>query len=295
MNKEKIEGFIIKGIGGFYDVKATDTGKIIRCSLRGLLRLKKITPAIGDHVIVNQEEDGHYVIEEIKERRNYFLRPPVANVDTAVLVFSMNNPPPNFAVMTKLLVQCEYNKVEVILCFTKSDLAGEKAVSNIEDYLYATDYPMYIVGFDEERDRMIHEIKERLIGKTSFLAGPSGTGKSTLINAMIPEAQMAIGEISKKALRGRHTTRHVELVPLEAGGAIVDTPGFTSIELGENIERETLKYYFREFDNAGCKFRDCVHLNEPNCAIKKQLERKEISSQRYQFYLQLLDKTENKY
>lgn len=295
MNRKKIKGFITKGIGGFYDVKSTDFNETIQCSLRGLLRLKDLTPAIGDKVIVNREEDGHYVIEEIQERRNYFVRPPVANVDTAVLVFSINNPSPNFTVLTKLLVQCEYNEVEVVLCFTKSDLASEKAITKIKDYLYATDYPLYILGFDEERDRVIYEIRERLIGKTSFLAGPSGTGKSTLINAMIPEAQMEIGEISKKALRGRHTTRHVELIPLKAGGAIVDTPGFTSIELGEQIEREALKYYFREFDNAGCKFNDCVHLNEPQCAIKKQLEQKEISAQRYQSYLQLLEKTESKY
>ncbi len=295
MNGNKIKGFITKGIGGFYDVKSSDFNETLQCSLRGLLRIKGVTPAIGDKVIVNKEEDGHYVIEEIEERSNYFVRPPVANVDTAVLVFSVNNPPPNMEVLTKLLVQCEYNEVEVILCFTKVDLATEKNINKMKNYLYATDYPVFLLGFNEKRQSVVDEIKERLVGKISFLAGPSGTGKSTLINAMIPEAQMEIGEISKKALRGRHTTRHVELIPLGAGGAVVDTPGFTSIELGAFIERDILKYYFKEFDNDGCKFNDCVHLNEPRCAVKKQLERSEISSQRYHAYLELLKKTENKY
>ncbi len=283
-----IEGIIIRGVGGNYYV---DTGEeIIECRARGLFRLKNIKPLVGDKVIIRlTEEDEHSgYIEEINERTNEIKRPPVANAEQLLIFFAVKNPEPSFLLLDKLLIAAEVNKLKPIVCFNKSDLADEKTKEEIFDILKNTDYKVIFTSNKDQKS--IEMLKDILKDKLSVFSGPSGVGKSSIMNAVQPDFQLVTGEISNKLKRGKHTTRHAEIYKLSFGGYVVDTPGFSSFEL-EGINEYELKEYYPEIKklDEGCRFADCLHYKEPDCVIKDAVENGLISKTRYLNYIRLLE------
>lgn len=286
-----LEGIIIKGIGGFYYVK-TKKG-IYECRARGVFREEKITPLIGDNVLIriNEEDDTGY-IEEIKERKTQLLRPPVANVEQVLIVMSVKKPELNFWLLDRFLVLIEHEKLDVIICINKIDLTEIKKLEEINNIYKSIGYKVIFTSV--KTNEGISSLKENLKDKVTVFAGPSGVGKSSLLNKIQPNLKLETGEVSKKTRRGKHTTRHVELLKLVEGGYVLDTPGFSSLNL-DFIEKEELKYYFREMKelNLLCKFSSCLHKNEPNCEIKKRVKEGSISKIRYENYLKFLEEIKN--
>ncbi|MFA9422538.1 MAG: ribosome small subunit-dependent GTPase A [Sedimentibacter sp.] len=287
-----IKGIIIRGVGGNYYV---DIGQeVIECRARGLFRLKNIKPLVGDNVSIRlTEEDEHAgYIEEINERTNEIKRPAVANAEQLLIFFAVKNPEPSFLLLDKLLIAAEVNKLKPIICFNKSDLADEKMIEEIHDNLKNTGYK---VIFTSKKDQeSIEIIKEILKDKLSVFSGPSGVGKSSIMNAVQPDFQLITGEISNKLKRGKHTTRHAEIYKLSFGGYVVDTPGFSSFEL-EGINEYELKEYYPEIKDldVGCRFADCLHYKEPDCVIKDAVEKGFVSKTRYSNYIRLLEQIRN--
>lgn len=277
------EGLILKGYGGFYFVRSDD--KTWQCRGRGRLRLQA-SPLPGDCVLFTPLGNGEGLIESILPRKNVLSRPPVVNVDQMILVVSLAKPEPDLRGLNRYLVLCELEKLPVLICFNKTDLVTrEKSESLVEIYGQAGYRTLLTSAF---QGTGISELRRSLDGKISVLAGPSGVGKSSLLNALEPGLALMTGEISSKLKRGKHTTRHVELLPI-GEGYVADTPGFSNLELPQ-INKRDLSNYFCEFRNyAGqCRFLDCLHVDEPGCAIKSALEQGEISSLRYQDYRKLL-------
>ncbi len=280
-----MEGLIIKGIGGFYYVK-TEMG-VIQTRGRGKFRKSKITPHVGDQVEITILEDGDGVVDNILPRSNIFVRPPISNVDTMIIVFAAKNPEPNFEVINKFLVMAEAKGIEAMLCMNKSDLVSEdEARRIIEPYknVYKTFVISALAGDDIENLR--NEISDKVVA----LAGPSGVGKSSILNKLIPGIDVETSEISTKSKRGRHTTRHVELFELGNGGMIFDTPGFTSLEM-QDIDADELDKYFPEFTSylGQCKFDNCRHQNEPDCKVKEAVALGNIDNERYNSYIRILN------
>ena len=264
---------------------------LLECRARGALRHQKIKPMVGDRVTITEEKGG-FVVEKILPRKNTFVRPPVANVDMALVVFAAASPAPDLLLLDKLLIAAELKNVTPVIVMTKKDLAGAETLEEIAEIYAKTPYKLVSVTVDSPEG--IAEIEACIAGKTAFLAGPSGVGKSTLANRLCGPGAMATGELSQKLGRGRHTTRHVELLPLRAGGFLLDTPGFSSLKLDEEITAEELRYYFPEFEQGGCKFNTCLHDSEPQCAVKAQVAVGEVSPVRYEHYLHLLRELKNK-
>jgi ribosome biogenesis GTPase len=283
-----IEGIITKGVGGNYYV---DIGsKIIECRARGLFRLKNIKPLVGDKVLIRiteEDEDMGY-IEEIKERTSEIKRPPVANAQQLVIIFSVKNPEPSFILLDKLLIAAKSNNLNPVICINKSDLANEEEKENILNIFKNTGYKIIFTSkYDEDS---LQNLKDILKDRLNVFSGPSGVGKSSLMNAIEPGFYLETGEISDKLKRGRHTTRHAEIFKLSFGGYAVDTPGFSSFEL-EGIDEYSLKSYYPEivkYDD-GCKFLDCLHYKEPGCVIKEAFNSDLISRVRYNNYIKLLE------
>lgn len=283
-----IEGIITKGVGGNYYV---DIGsKIIECRARGLFRLKNIKPLVGDKVLIRiteEDEDMGY-IEEIKERTSEIKRPPVANAQQLVIIFSVKNPEPSFILLDKLLIAAKSNNLNPVICINKSDLANEEEKENILNIFKNTGYKIIFTSkYDEDS---LQNLKDILKDRLNVFSGPSGVGKSSLMNAIEPGFYLETGEISDKLKRGRHTTRHAEIFKLSFGGYAVDTPGFSSFEL-EGIDEYSLKSYYPEivkYDD-GCKFLDCLHYKEPGCMIKEAVNSDLISRVRYNNYIKLLE------
>ncbi|MEG0075067.1 MAG: ribosome small subunit-dependent GTPase A [Eubacterium sp.] len=292
MNSKTIKGRIIKGIGGFYYVKPEGSASLLECKARGVFRHQKITPTVGDYVEILQNDQSETSIETIFSRKNIFVRPPVSNVDMALIVFSASSPSPNLLLLDKLLVASELKGVEPIICITKTDLPETADLELIKKIYKQTPYTIFC--FDQKDEKSLLQIEEKIAGKTSFLAGPSGVGKSTLANRLCDTEDMATGELSRKLNRGKHTTRHVELLHLKVGGYLLDTPGFSSLKLDKEIEAEDLRIYFPEFKEGDCKFKSCLHQKEPGCAVKKQMEMEDISEERYDHYIYLLNEIRNK-
>lgn len=278
-----LEGIILKGIGGFYYVKNDQT--IYECKARGIFKKRKLTPLVGDKVqiSVQSEEDKTGVIEEIHPRRMEMIRPSVANVDQAVIVFAVKSPDPNINLLDKLLAMCEYMGLDAVLCFNKSDL--------LKDHEFDYMYQMYekagykVLKTSTMVNHGVDALIEVLKGKISVFAGPSGVGKSSILNSIQPGLKLKTGAISDKIKRGKHTTRHSELIELVSGGWVVDTPGFTSLDI-HYVEPDELDRLFIEFKDYSdrCRFNNCVHISEPGCAVVEALDEGEIHPSRYESY-----------
>lgn len=281
------EGRIIKGIGGFYYVD-TSNG-IIECRARGVLRKNKTTPLIGDLVLIRitKEDDKVGYIEKIIERKNEIKRPPVSNIEQLIIVISMKKPEPDFLFVDKLIVASEKNNIKPILCFSKVDLVDEKKLKEYKEIYNNTGYK--IIKTSKYDASSIDVLKEVLKDKTTAFAGYSGVGKSSLLNMIQPNLKLKTGEISSKLNRGKHTTRHVEIMKLDFGGFVFDTPGFSAHSI-EDVEYNQLFSYFTEINKYSdmCRFRSCIHYKEPDCSVKKALEEGLISKSRYENYIKLL-------
>ena len=287
-------GTVVKGIGGFYFVY--DGNSVVMGKARGNLKRNKDLIYVGDIVdfdIDENDKDGECVIHRVTERKNYLTRPPVSNLDILVVVFSLVQPAVNYPVVDKLIAGCELAGIEPVICISKPDLAEPGAV---EDALsvYSPLYPSLSVnGMTGDGT---DELRRIISGKNVALAGPSGVGKSTITNLLhadepgIEEAEEALlkaatGRISRKTGRGRHTTRHVEIFPLSDGTMLYDTPGFTSLDM-PGIEPVAVRDLFPEFRRlrGECRYSDCMHINEPECAVKEALENGSIAPSRYESY-----------
>lgn len=287
-----VQGKIIKGIAGFYYVYADENtkegGKIYECKAKGIFRKENKKPLVGDNVWMEvlEEEKGIGNIVRILPRRNELIRPAVANIDQALVIFAIVKPEPNFHLLDRFLIMMEQQGLSSIICFNKLDIAPEKEREALQKAYRSCGYKVLYVS--AKKGQGIGELKGLLQGKTTAVAGPSGVGKSSIINCLNPEAGMATGEISKKIDRGKHTTRHSEIIALQDNTYIMDTPGFTSLRLF-SMEKEELQGYYPEF--AGyrerCRFAGCAHLSEPDCGVKQALEEGKISPVRYGNYKDL--------
>ena len=283
-------GKIIKSISGFYEV---DTGsQVYRCRAKGLFRLLGVKPLVGDDVMieitdtVSDPMEGNVV--EVLDRRSELIRPTVANVDQALLVFALTNPAPSFNMLDRFLISMQIRGLPAILCFNKIDLAASEQVEEIREAYRGCGCTTLFISVEEETQ--LQEVRDVLKGRTTVITGPSGVGKSSLINRICPGVFRETGELSRKISRGKNTTRTVEL--LRAGFAentyLMDTPGFTSLYLTE-LEAEDVKHYYTEFDElAGhCRFQGCNHVSEPDCAVKQALSEGRISRIRYRNYTEI--------
>ena len=282
-----MQGKIIKGIGGFYYIHVEHHG-VYECKAKGVFRNRKIKPLVGDNVDIDilNEADKKGNIREILPRMNELIRPAVANIDQALVFFAAAEPDPNLGLLDRFLLQMEHKGVPTIIGFNKCDLIDESKKRELEEIYKASGYSTVFVSVKDETD--LEGLRQLLDGKTTVLAGPSGVGKSSLMNWLLPEAEMETGAVSEKIKRGRHTTRHSELFHLGEGTYLFDTPGFSSLYLNDFTD-ETLKNYFPEFLDyeETCRFIGCNHVNEPDCGVKTALEEGKISSVRYEHYVQM--------
>ena len=289
-----MQGKIIKGIAGFYYVHVVGSG-VFECKAKGAFRKAKIKPLVGDNVEIDilNEEDKLGNIVEILPRKNELIRPAVANIDQALVVFAITKPKPHFNLLDRFLVMMESKGIPVVLCFNKKDIAEEKEVQELEEIYRGCGYQIIFTSAKEEEN--LEMVKKVLKGKTSTVAGPSGVGKSSLINLLQQGIQMETGSISEKIERGKHTTRHSELIPIDEDSYIMDTPGFSSLYVND-FEKEELKYYFTEFEpyEGTCKFNGCDHIHEPGCKVKEALENGEIHKVRYENYLEMYNELKEK-
>lgn len=270
-------GIITKCLGGLYTVESPDG--IYECRARGVFRNKGISPCAGDRVVF-----GDGVITAVEERRNYIVRPPLANLDQLIFITSVADPAPNLLILDKFIAVAEYKGIEPVVAITKTDLADSAPLR--ETY---SGIGIRVLEIDYSRPESVEAVRELLRGKISAFTGNSGAGKSTLLNAAYPELKLATGEISRKLGRGRHTTRHAELYRLEDGGYIADTPGFSTFDTNryDIIRKEELAGCFREFAPyiGGCRFRDCAHLCEKGCTIVEAVEKGLIPESRHESYV----------
>lgn len=282
-----MRGKIIKGIAGFYYIYAED-GKIYECKAKGIFRKDNQKPLVGDNVEISvlDEKEMEGSVTAILPRKNSLIRPAVANVDQAFVIFAMENPKPNYMLLDRFLIMMEQQGIPAVVCFNKKDLGTEEEL----DFLYRTytQCGYRVILSSALKGDGISEIHEILKGKTTVVAGPSGVGKSSLTNSLQGEIQMETGEISKKLKRGKHTTRHSQVIPVGEDTFLVDTPGFSSLYLTDMEEQELKNYFpeFREYEE-GCRFQGCRHIHEPGCAVKEALEADKISRLRYEDYLSL--------
>lgn len=284
----------MKGIAGFYYVHAED-GEVYECKAKGIFRKDNQKPLVGDDVevqILDGEEKTGSIIS-IMPRRNSLVRPAVANVDQAFVIFAVENPRPNYMLLDRFLIMMEQEGIPAVICFNKIDLASQEELEFLNETYTNCGY--HVILSSASMGEGVEEIRQVLQGKTTVVAGPSGVGKSSLTNLLQGEVQMETGEISKKLKRGRHTTRHSQVIPVAADTYLVDTPGFTSLYLTD-MEEQDLKDYFREFRQyeGKCRFQGCRHIHEPGCAVKEALEEQKISRIRYENYLGLYEELKEK-
>ncbi len=289
-----MQGKIIKGIAGFYYVHVVESG-LYECKARGVFRKEKRKPLVGDNVEIEVSDNGEMTgsIVEILPRKNELIRPAVANIDQALVVFAVTDPKPHLNLLDRFLVMMESKEIPVVLCFNKKDIAEEPETAVLREIYSACGYPLIFTSALKEDN--IEEVKKTLLGKTTAIAGPSGVGKSSLINLLQSDVQMETGSISKKIARGKHTTRHSELIAINGDSYIMDTPGFSSLYVND-FEKEELKYYFREFApyEGHCRFHGCDHVHEPGCAVKEAVEKGNIHRMRYDNYLEMYQELQEK-
>ena len=281
-------GKIIKGIAGFYYVYVPGKG-IYECKAKGIFRNRSEKPLVGDMVEISglsspEDEVMTGNIDKILPRKNSLIRPEVANVDQVMVVFAVSDPAPNLHLLDHFLVRMEDVDIPVIICFNKTDLLTDDGyIRKLKEIYEQAGYEVLAVSTVEADDNIL---LSHLQGKTTVLAGPSGVGKSSLMNMIHPEADMLTGEISKKLGRGKHTTRHSEIFCIGKDSYMMDTPGFSSLTVPP-MEPEQLRFYFPEYESyeGQCRFNGCIHIGEPDCAVKAAIEEGKLSKERYESYL----------
>ena len=281
------QGQIRKALSGYYYVE--QDGELIQCRGRGVFRNRGEAPLVGDIVDYTKEGESDGYVMKIHPRKNELVRPPIANIDQAILVFSVKEPDFNTILLDRFLVVLESFHIQPIICLTKMDLLMDGELAGLSAYIEDYKEVGYEVITTYKGDgSLLERLQPMLKGKTTVLAGQSGVGKSTLLNTLLPELNLKTGIISQSLGRGKHTTRHVELIEV-CGGLLADTPGFSSFDF-DTIEKEELTACFPEFQrlSEGCKFRGCLHIKEPKCAVKTALETGEIKKYRYEHYEQFL-------
>lgn len=284
----KVEGIIIKGIGGFYYVEAAE--EVYECKARGNFRKNNVSPLPGDRVEITLNDNGENTIEKIFERKSVLKRPPVANLDRLYIVVSVCEPKPNSLVIDKIsAIACKHN-IEPVIVITKTDLDSFK---ELEDIYKKTKFQVFVITQDKSS---IDKLKTSFDGKISAFCGNSGVGKTTLLNRIFPDLNMQTAQISSKLGRGRHTTRHVELIKVNSG-YVADTPGFSSldIEKSEIIKKDELEFCFPEFSEylGKCKFSTCSHTVDKGCAVIQAVENGVISSSRHDNYVAMYNEVKN--
>jgi len=277
-----VQGTIYKALSGFYYVKSTH--ETVECRARGRLRLEKNSPLVGDVVLFSPTEQGKGFITEILPRKNSFIRPPIANIQKLIIIVSDAIPITDKFLIDRMIAIAEVSDCEPVICINKVDLAPAEELYEIYDSS----------GFDVIRTSAkngdgIGELTELIKGITCAFTGNSGIGKSSILNAIDPNFGILVGDISKKLGRGRHTTRHVELYELSCGALVADTPGFSAFDSGHIADKEQLHFFFREFEPyiGECKFLDCAHMDEPDCAVVTALDKGIIQKSRYESYRRL--------
>lgn len=286
-----IDGIIVKGIGGFYYIKTED--KVIESRARGVFREDKITPLIGDRVRIRiSDEDNTGYIEDIYERKSELKRPPVANITQAIIVMSIKEPDVNTWLLDRFLMMAEHENLDIVICINKVDLNPGEALKLKSIYELAG---YRVIETSVVSDIGIDELKKLLDRNISVFAGPSGAGKSSLLNIVSSDFNLETGDVSSKTKRGKHTTRHVELLELNKDSFVLDSPGFSSLNVDFIEEDNQVRDYFREFIEYGdkCRFMSCLHDTEPGCEVKKQVEEGNISKERYENYLLFLKEIKN--
>ncbi len=297
---ESLTGKIVKGIGGFYYVYVPDAG-VFECRAKGVFRAKDVKPLVGDECVITvldpEKKLGNLV--EIKPRKNKLLRPEVANVDLGLVIMALTKPEPNYNLLDRMLIHLESRNLPSFICFNKEDLSSEKEIKTVREAYEASGSRVVIVSAKEKTG--LEEMKSILAGKTVTVAGPSGVGKSTIINELLGDERMLTGDISEHIGRGKHTTRHSELFAVEINGEptyLLDTPGFSSLMIPETEERSIASFY-HEFDEYEkyCRFGDCAHIKESDCGVKDAVKKGLISSLRYENYVRLYEeeKSSRKY
>lgn len=284
-----MQGKIIKGIGGFYYVDVAEHG-LYECKAKGSFRNQKVKPLPGDNVTIDilDEEKKLGNITEIKKRVNELIRPAVANVDQALVEFAAAQPNPNLNLLDRFLLLMSRQQVNTIICFNKIDIGSPSMLERLALAYEKSGVPLVFVS--TYTGEGMDQVRGLVEGKTTVLAGPSGVGKSSLLNELLPEAKVKTGEISEKIKRGKHTTRHSELIKMNEGTYLIDTPGFSTLYLN-SFEKEELKLYFAEFRpyEGQCRFLGCSHTHEPDCRVKQAVEAGEISSIRYHNYVEFYE------
>ena len=290
-----LNGRIVKAIAGFFYVYTENYG-IIECHAKGILRKGKYRPLVGDLVKIEllDENDKKGNLIFIDERVNSCIRPEVANVDSAILIFAFDSPAPNLLLLDRFLIMLEKQGIHCNICFNKMDICDDTKRKAIIDAYTNSGYLVYEVSATENIG--IDVLKQQMKGKVTVLAGPSGVGKSSILNLLYPEANAKTGEISKKSERGKHTTRHSELFSLGNDTFVLDTPGFTALEFMDGLEANELKAYYKEmYEYEGkCKYDPCSHTHEPYCAVKDAVINGHIEKIRYQNYCSLYEELKNK-
>ncbi len=307
-----MKGKIIKGIAGFYYIHIPEehnaiqhnaiqreagesgAGRIYECKAKGIFRNQKIKPLVGDDVEINTEDqpEGKGTIERILPRKNELIRPAVANIDQAMVIFAAAQPDPNLNLLDRFLIMMQKQMVNVIVCFNKTDVADACELKLLEETYRRCGYEVIFTSLLNKEGLTL--LYDKIKGKTTVLAGPSGVGKSTFINLVQPDANMETGDISEKIKRGKHTTRHSELIYVDEHTYVMDTPGFSSLYIEETSKEELKNYFveFREYED-NCRFLSCNHISEPECAVKEALREKKISRLRYENYVLLYEELKN--
>lgn len=284
-----LKGIIIKGIGGFYYVEAANT--IYECKARGLFRREGLTPLVGDKVSIELDDNQKGTISDIEERRNFLVRPPVANIDRLFIVASTAEPRPSALIIDKLTAMAENKNIEPIIVITKSDIKAADELAGMYKHSGIEVYTVCSVSGEGTQ-----EVRAALEGHISAFAGNSGVGKSTLLNALDENLHLQTGEISDKLGRGRHTTRHVELFKT-CGGYVADTPGFASLVLEESefISKDELPFCFREFVPflGTCKYSTCTHVNDKGCKIVEAVNNGTIDASRHDSYVMMYNEVKD--
>lgn len=268
---------------------------VYECKAKGVFRNKKIKPLVGDNVLIDVISDSERTgnITDILPRKNELIRPAVANIDQAMIVFASLSPEPNFNLLSRFIVMMEYNRIDTVICFNKTDQVDSESLDKmVKDF---SGCGSRIITSSVKENKGIDEIREVLQNKTTALAGPSGVGKSSILNSVFPEAETRTGEISEKINRGKHTTRHTEIFNITGDTFVLDTPGFTSLDYNV-VEDKDLRFYFNEFTEyeGKCRFNGCVHVNEPDCAVKAAVTEGKISELRYKIYTDMYNELKNK-